>query len=352
MNGAGLPQGVLLATSLLSAATIAPALAPAEAPAPESPDRPADQTFLTYPEWFLVFSPDERATFLESGGPPSRFPYLGHLVDLWQGYAAVTRATRAYPFNARYHVMIVVIASSTNVEYGIEGLYEALVGRAFEALPGPAPEETYAARAARAYVDFIRVRPWYEFNFGHWLAGLWHEPLAIGPTLPRSLERRFWLTFELGEKALYGAFLGYATHASYVPAAPTTRITTDSLPDLAAAALPPFKRIEEAPGRVVLDVPRYQAFTDVANTLSAWGVSFLRIAGNDGAIALTAIVPAGWQPPPQPAPSAPYHELFEQPLRTVAGRSRAMLVTDVAHLSATLVALRKEGAAVEHVFDY
>src|SRR5262249_42948623 len=113
------PWGMIVSTALLSAATIAPAVAPTEPEVPEGPDRPADQTFLTYPEWFLVFSPQERAAYLSSRNAPSRFPYLGHVKQLWEGYRAVARATRDYPFNFGYHAMIVVISTSTTVEYGL-----------------------------------------------------------------------------------------------------------------------------------------------------------------------------------------------------------------------------------------
>ena len=40
--------------------------------------RGVEQTFLTYPEWFLVFSPAEYAAFVRHA-PPSQFPFLGHI---------------------------------------------------------------------------------------------------------------------------------------------------------------------------------------------------------------------------------------------------------------------------------
>jgi len=344
------PVGALATAALLSAVTIVPALAPTAAPAPESPDRPADQTFLTYPEWFLVFSPDERARYLEAQRPPSRFPYLGHVAELWDGYAAVRDAIRAYPFNAGYHVMIVVIASSTTVEYGLQAAYESLVGRAFEALPRAAPEEALAARGARAYVNFIEVRPWYEFDFASWLRALWKEPIAFEATLPRALERRFWLTTEYGGKALYGAAIAKATAASYAPAEPTTRIVVDALPTDAEHTLR-LEHVTTMSDGVVADAPRYQAFTESALALARKGVRFRRIAGNDGEIALTVIAPRAWSV--AAGRPAHYRSLFAQPILTQPDRERAMLVTTVPRLSETLLDLqRAPGVTVEHVFDY
>ncbi|HEY2517264.1 MAG TPA: hypothetical protein VGI39_40605 [Polyangiaceae bacterium] len=342
-------SGVLAATVLLSAATIGPSLTPEAAPAPEGPDRPADQTFLTYPEWFLVFSPDERAAYLEARRPPSAFPYVGHVEELWEGYAAVREAIRTYPFNAGYHVMIVVIASSTTVEYGVEAAYETVVGRAFEVLPPAEPEDAFAARGARDYVQFIEVLPWYKFDFTSRLRELWAEPLPWGRTLPRALERRFWLTTEYAGKALYGWLIAKATAAGYTPAALTTRVVVDRVPEDAALTVPRLKRVGSGTEGVAADVPRYQAFTDTAIALAREGVRFRRIAGNDGAIALTVIAPSGWHVPA----GASYRELFAQPVLTVPGRERVMVVTRVPELADTLGGLAgSPGVTVEHVFDY
>jgi hypothetical protein len=124
------------------------------------------------------------------------------------------------------------------------------------------------------------------------------------------------------------------------------------LPGEDASALPELTRVSSDAGGVVADVPRYQAFTDYARALARGGVRFRRIAGNDGPIALTAIVPLDWEPQ-SCAPRVPFFKpLFQQPLLTVPGRARMLLVTDVPRLSETLVALDVPGIAIEHVFDY
>src|SRR5262249_59745368 len=40
--------------------------------------RGGDQTFLTFPEWFLVYSPAEYAAYVTDRAP-SRFPFIGHV---------------------------------------------------------------------------------------------------------------------------------------------------------------------------------------------------------------------------------------------------------------------------------
>ena len=70
--------------------------------------RGEEQTFLTYPEWFLVHSPAEYAGYV-ADHTPTEFPFCGHISQFWRSYAAVTEATRPYPLNVGYHVMICVI---------------------------------------------------------------------------------------------------------------------------------------------------------------------------------------------------------------------------------------------------
>src|SRR3982751_782496 len=137
--------------------------------------RPPDQTFLTYPEWFLVFSPAEYADFVKTHAP-NDFPFLGHIRQFWQSYDAVWNQTRGrYPFNGGYHMMIVVIGASTTAEYAVRSAYETIVGRlaSLTATHGMTDEERYAARVAQEYVNFIRVSPWYEFDFTSRLKTLW-----------------------------------------------------------------------------------------------------------------------------------------------------------------------------------
>ena len=76
--------------------------------APPEHRRTPDQTFLTYPEWFLVHSPAEYAEYVKDR-TPTRFPFIGHTCQFWQGYGAVNRAIKEYPFNFGYHVMVMVI---------------------------------------------------------------------------------------------------------------------------------------------------------------------------------------------------------------------------------------------------
>ena len=65
----------------------------ATAVTPEEHRRTPEQTFLTFPEWFLVHSPAEYAAFIKDQRP-SDFPYFGHIDQFWQSYRAVYDAIR------------------------------------------------------------------------------------------------------------------------------------------------------------------------------------------------------------------------------------------------------------------
>lgn len=342
----------LLACFAWSAAA-GPAVSPQSASVtPAEHRRGEEQTFLTYPEWFLVHSPAEYAAYV-AGHTPTDFPFWGHIHQLWRSYGAVTAATRDDPFNFGYHVMICVIATSTTVEYAIRSAYETVIGRLTEltATHGLTPEDRYGARVAQDYVDFIRVLPWYEFDFVAKLRGLWHETSLLGPDMLRKWERKYALTTEYGIKAAYGWVIKKATKASYEEPSPVTAVIVDRLPAGIEQQLPDVKVLLEMPGGpALLTVPRYDAFTKHALALAKGGASFREIAGNGATarILLTVLAPAAYAPALTGS-----SVLFEDPILTRPGRKRIALVVPVGALAAALNTLAATPAIeIEHVYDY
>jgi hypothetical protein len=331
----------LFAVFLLAAA---PALAQ-EVVAPPEHRRGADQTFLTYPEWFLVHSPAEYAEYVKDH-TPTQFPFIGHICQFWQGYGAVTRATREYPFNFEYHVMVNVIGVSTTVEYALRMAYETLIGRVSElTTAGLTEEDGYGAEVAQDYVDFIRDKPWYEYDFAAKLRGLWTRTSFVGPGLLRKWERKYALTTEYIVKAAYGWLIGLGTRASFERPLEVTAVVIDRVPAGLEKEFPDFKVLQplEAGGALAL-VPRYEAFTRYSTGLAARGVQFREIAGNRSVILVTALVPEAWPTDTK--------ILFVQPILTRPGTKRVALVVPVEALAGTLTRFAKDGARIEHVHDY
>jgi hypothetical protein len=347
------------AVSLAGAVAFSPAGAasandspiPANAsPIPPQQRRSVEQTFLTFPEWFLVHSPAEYARFI-GAQPAHGFPFLGHIEQIWSSYHSVTREQlrAGYPGNPGYHVMICVIAGSTTLEYGLRSLYENTIGRISWASSSGAltAEDRYGAAVAQDYVDFIRKEPWYLYDFSSKLAHLWSSTPAWGPDMLRKWERRYALTTEYLVKAAYGKLIGAATHAAYDPALMTTQVVTNHVP--AGFAPPPgVTLLRSLPdGRTVMELPRYFDFRIAAANLADQGVELTDIAGNDSVILVTAIANA--QVAVAPAGS---RVLFAQPIITRPGLQRTAVILPVAGLSRFLATAKGRGIEVEHVYDY
>ena len=317
---------------------------------PKEHQRGPEQTFLTFPEWFLVHSPAEYAAFVKDQ-PPSEFPFIGHIKQLWQSYSAVYRATKSkYPFNFGYHVMIVVISSSTTVEYLLRSAYETLIGRlsALTRTHGMTEEDLLAARVAQNYVDFIRVRPFYEYDFLGDLISLWKHTSFVGPDMLRKWERKYAMTTEYLTKAIYGWFIEKATQASYDPALDVTAVVINRLPADTDSELPKLKRLERFPdGSALVTVPRYEAFKTYSLALAKRGIEFQEIAGNRSVILVSALVPQEWTPGDDGS-----EVLFSQPILTQPTLKRVALVVSVAGLSKELRTLDESGLVIEHVYDY
>ena len=220
-----------------------------------------------------------------------------------------------------------------------------MIGRVSEATQSGAltEEDRYGARIAQDYVDFIRVKPWYEYDFTAKLAGLWKETSLTGPDMIRKWERRYALTSEYGAKALYGWLIMKATRAGYDEAVESTAVLLDRLPERATSDLPQMKALKTLPnGEVLMTMPRYQAFTPYAMALARQQVAFREIAGNRGPILISVLTKSAIN---NSALSAKV--LFEQPIITEPGTTRVALVLPVPALTSALTKLVAQGVATD-----
>ena len=307
------------------------------------------QTYLTLPEWLLVYYPGEYAQFLKKSSA-SRFPYFGSIGQFWSWYRDIYKVTRGkYPFNWGYHVMVLVIGSSYTVENGIKGAYENTVGRLTERIAGDAmtQEDALAADVAQDYVDFIRIEPWYEFSFLRPLKQLWAETDFFGPHIVRKWERKLILSAEYLAKAQYATLIKVASKAAYGNAetevlALAGNVTADALQGEAKVKV--LERFED--GSMLLSLPRYEEFRDTVEGLVGKGARFKEIAGNDE-ILLTSVVPATWS-----YDLAAGTLLFEKPVLTDPGRKRIAVLAPVQSLHLILGDLADRDFEVEHIYDY
>lgn len=309
--------------------------------------RPGAATYLTLPEWYIVYSTEEYAAAIERGAP-SRFPYWGAIGQFWRHYRSVCVVTRErYPFDGGVHLMLGVIGMSFSVENALKGGYEKTVGRASEWLGGhDTPEDVFAARTAREYGRFMHTVPWYEFPFAARLEALWKETPGWGPHMVRKWERRWALSAEYGLKAVYGALIRRATRGVYGAEDLEIHVWAEHVPDrvFADGRVKKVKTVDR--GTYVLGLPRYEAFTEIVPALARQGVRFRDIAGNDE-IFLTARTRRGLD-----ASLAAGRVVLAEPILTDPGSQRIGVAAPVAALPAILAGLERSGATLEHLYDY
>ena len=136
-----------------------------------------------------------------------------------------------------------------------------------------------------------------------------------------------------------------ATKAAYGDEDPRTFVRVDRVPpnvsDLVARRVRSLRD-----GSQVLALPRYEAFTPTAAALAARGTRLLDIAGNDRVL-VTAISngTVDWT-------DDSARVLFTRPLATDRARRRIALDVKVTELGDALAALRRGGAALEHIYDF
>jgi hypothetical protein len=316
---------------------------------PPADRRPPDQTFLTYPEWFLVHSPAEQAAYFQTH-TATTFPFLTHIDQIWDSYTIVSKQIEdAFPYNDDYHLMIKVIGVSATIEYALKAWYEKVIGRLTDTDSDKplTQEDLFNCKLTQEYVDFIRTTPWYEFDFQEHLINLWSNTSFFGPNFFRKLERKYLLTSELLVKAVYAKLIKMGTATIYEEALLSTVVLVDTSPD--ENNDDPIIKILNTyeNGSALLRLPRYAAFTPAAVKLANSGIDFIEIAGNDSAILLTVLVGKN-----SDLAIDSTQRLFVQPLPSSIDEERVALVTTVPELSEVLRQIVKREIKIEHIYDY
>ena len=307
--------------------------------------RTEESTFLTYPEWAIVYAAREYAGQLRTNRESS-FPYLAYAGRYWQDYAVMIEASDAYPFNFSNHLMLVVIGTSHTIEHLLQGAWENTIGRLTEAASAPTAEDAYQAAAAAEYAAFLDQTPWYRFDYKDKRAGLWAIPAATSPGGAfRSWERKLAFSLSYRFKEFYAGLINQGLDSTSAPALLDIHVWAKG-PQPAFAAEPTL-RIERdfGPDGLVFVTPRYQVFTDMVPRLISRGATFSEIGGN-GLILATVLT--------QGEPHLPngLQSLFSYALPARADIWRTGIALPVATLHLTLPALSVSGAGLEHLYDY
>ncbi len=329
----------------------APALPGQNAPADlgSRPDYRRDeaQTYLTLPEWYLVFNPEEYAAHL-TARPASSFPYFASVAQFWETYRTVIGITTPkYPLNSEYHVMVGVIGASFTIENIWKGLYENTIGRLAEFTNTAAgtDEDRFAADVARQYAQFLHATPWYDFPYFSHMLRLWRDVPLWGGSPIRKLERRIALSFEYLVKAQYALIIRTLGKAMYGEDENEILALVEN-ESTALARERKLVLVERFADASLVSLPRYDEFGHAVRRLVPLGLKFREIAGNRD-ILITVTAPAAWQP--QINGATP---VLLQPVLSDASRQRVGLKVNVPQLHTVLPELERNGVTLEHIFDY
>lgn len=248
---------------------------------PEGDPRHYERTFLTIPEWYIVYSAQEYGTFVTGKGLPSNYQYFSSVAQYKNVETAAVNAAGGWDIadSTTQTVLTTIRLSYTFEMYGI-GLYENTVGRLSELLNGhiETREDVYIASIAQEYGAFLNHTPWYAFPYGKALIGLWSGAEPSSFTV-RGMERRFAFTIGYGLKYIYASIIGYVSESTYGGAGLTTEIVVKDVHAHALTSVPHITT-QAVEGRVLIRAPRYRALRDVLFELAARDISFDAIQGH------------------------------------------------------------------------
>lgn len=311
--------------------------------------RGEEQTYLTFPEWYIVYATEDYSKHLKKG-TPSKFPYFKAVGQYWSSYCKIYSVTReTYPFNSGYHFMLMVIGNSFSMENILKGVYENSLGKVSEILSSNnfTEEDIYAQKVLEDYATFMHTEPWYRFNFIQKMHGLWKETPLWGKHPLRKWERKVILSGEYGTKALYGFILKSLLGASYSTEESYTYAVVTNFDSNLLSMLPEIRLIKNFTGNLYLiSLPRYEPVTRLIPILINKDVQFLKIAGND-TILVSGITKKDWG-----LENEKLTAIFEMQLLDNSELKRVGVIVPVDYLHAGLTQLHVEGFILEHIYDY
>ncbi len=301
-------------------------------------------SFMSYPEWHLVYCPEEQASYFNHR-TSSTFPFMEQTSQIWEGYEIMNNQVKeSYKVDFTYHLMIWVIGISSSVEYSVKAWYETIVGRITDTHYVVTEEDKFNAKFTQSYVDFIKDRPWYEYNFKNQLKDLWTNTSFIGDHFFRKLERKYILTSELLVKYVYGKLIGIGSQSIYGSSKETTPIVLEKRPRNFSK-----KNIDSLykDKAVLIYLPRYDKFNNAAVDIVKKGGKFKEIGGNTSAILVTIIVPSKFE---KKYPNT--IEILTQPIPSNHNKKRIAIATLVPNLDELINATVKDRVQIEHIYDY
>jgi hypothetical protein len=307
--------------------------------------RPSANSYMTYPEWHIVYAYEGLAETLDRGDE-YQFGYLHSVIGFWRAECRILQAADQHggaDFATRSTSY--VIGPSFGLELFFKALYEKTLGAGFAILRGheKAPQDIAAREMAHDYATFLNQAPWYEYDFQKAIIALWDAPV----TQPiRGWERRLALTGEWKAKILYAqgikSLVGATTgDADLTIFSVIQGLTKQQLMEIQGVSV----KQELGPG-LLIETPRYAAFNAILIEIAKRGGEIIEIAGNDN-IMITTLHGRG--------ANGRYGEnakVLATLERQGFGEERDLVEVKLAGLSGLIRQLPSGEARLEHIYDY
>ena len=312
-----------------------PAIEPAQ-------QRREANTYLTYPEWHIVYAYDGLAETLKRGDEYA-FDYASSVAGFWRSSCALMRVADAHggaDWSTRS--MIHTIGVSFTAEMALKAAYEETFGRitAWWRGANKTPQDAAIAKTADDYATFLRQTPWYRYPFRRAVGELWAAPVD---GFVRSWERRISIGVEFTAKRVYARAIAAA--AASDPAPLRIRSIVAGLDRTALSRIPDVSVIGEHGGGIEIETPRYDLFTRILVAIAGQGGTIAEIAGNDD-IMVTVTVPSGNDG------RVAFGTVLTRMKRSGFPGDRLIVDLKVRDLTSFLNTYRLGDPGLEHVFDY
>ena len=300
-------------------------------------------SYLTYPEWHIVFAYDGLARTL-TAGDEHQFGYVRTISSFWSSACALTRVAGQHggaDWGTRS--MVHTIGVSFTVEMLTKAVYEETIGRLTAWIRGTrkTPQDEVIAKMATDYSAFLRQTPWYEYPFSRKAQDLWAAPIDHRV---RGWERRLGIGLELQAKAAYANVLAGAVAATE-PAQLKIRSVVSGLATSRLAQVEGVTVVGTRNGGVEIETPRYAAFTRILADIARRGGTIRDIAGNDEIMA-SVTVPAGT------TFDSRHGTVLLRLARDGQAGERLLVNVRLQNLATLLTAVPPGDPGLEHLFDY
>ena len=313
--------------------------------------RSQGDSFLTFPEWYIVHAYNDLAG-VTARGSESDFDYLASIRGFWSSLCQATRqASASGPVSSDQKATNYIIGFSFTLEMALQGVYERTIGALTEWTAGgrKTAEDEFNLALLKEYAAFLYQTPWYRFPFGAKLETFWHQTPFV-PSI-RAVERRCALSLQYAAKSAYAAVIGFV--AGYDPAITTIQSVVAGLTPTDLDSLRGIKVIREvADGNgqrgVLVETARYAEFDAFVRELGRHpGASLLEVAGNHR-ILVTIIVPGD----DAKLASSDGEPIFRLPVQSLPGSWRIGIDMPIRSLVQDVSGFEAAGYRFEHVYDY